>query len=290
VVVTGTLLVPWDARVIDAQRRGFSLVELLVVVAVIALLTALIVPAGMAVRKQVSATRSMSNLRQWGSALTGFATDQKGKLPWEGYKNANQMAGNFSQKLWWANALPPYVGEEPYSEVSNQASAAGASVPMPPTTTSIFIDPSAQAGEAAPYTGGGKKFFFCYVPNAQLDATLEKQLQAKGVTDPLAARLSLSQIPKPALTVVMMELRTVKDELPQDDPFHGEDLKRHFGDWQRFAARHRRGGHMTFADGHVEHRLNVDATTNSVGTREDGPNYDMNKMNLVWDPLGPAFN
>lgn len=272
------------------RRRGFSLVELLVVIAVIILLTALIVPVASGMRKQVRATTSMSNLRQWGTALVAFTTDQKGKMPWEGYKNANQMPGNFTQKIWWANALPPYVGQKSYSVISNEADAAGESVPMPPTTRNIFIDPSAQVPENAPYVGGGKKFFFCYVPNAQMDNTLEKQLQAKGINDPFAVRVSLSQIPKPALSVVMMEMRTIRDELPPDDPHYNEALNRHYGDWQRFAARHRRGGHMTFADGHVEHRENIDATTNAVGTRQDGPGFDMNKANLVWDPLGPAFN
>ncbi len=272
------------------RRRAFTLVELLVVVAVLAILIALIFPAMGSVRRQMRAAGSMSNLRQWGVGLVSFTTDQRVKLPWEGNKNANQMASNFASELWWANAIPPYVGQKPYSEVSNGAAEAGTSVPLPPDSGSIFIDPSAITPPAVPYIGGGKKFFFCYVPNAQLDATLEKNLQAQGVTDPLAVRVQLSRIDKPALTVVMLEIRTVKDELPKDDPHYGEDLKRHFADWQRFAARHRKGGHMVFADGHVEHRENIDATTNSVGTREDGTGYDMNKGNLVWDPLGPAFN
>ncbi|MFO0872475.1 MAG: prepilin-type N-terminal cleavage/methylation domain-containing protein [Phycisphaerales bacterium] len=272
------------------RRTAFTIIELLVVIAIIVVLVAITVPVYSSIRGYARATGSLSNLRQWGAGLMQFAFDQKGRLPWEGYKNANQMPANFAQELWWANAVPPYVGQPPYSEVSNAAAADPSALPMPPTTNSIFIDPSAQVPSNAPYSGGGKKFFFCYVPNAQLDETLENKLAAQGNTDPFAVRVALSSIPKPVSTVVMLEMRTVKDELPKDDPYYNEDLKRHFADWQRFAARHRHGGHMVFADGHAAHVDNVYATTNSTGSRADGPGFDMNKSDLVWDPLGPAFN
>ena len=71
-------------------------------------------------------------------------------------------------------------------------------------------------------------------------------------------------------------------------PHHGEGLNRYFADWQRFAAHHRNGGHMVFANRHVKHHESIDAATNSVVGREDGAGGDMNKRNLAWGPLGPA--
>ena len=41
---------------------------------------------------------------------------------------------------------------------------------------------------------------------------------------------------------------------------------------------------------HIEHRDNIDVTTNATGGREDGAGFDMNKRNLIWDPLRRAFN
>ncbi|HMN97595.1 MAG TPA: prepilin-type N-terminal cleavage/methylation domain-containing protein [Phycisphaerales bacterium] len=283
------------ARAGRRPPRGFTLAEMLVVVAVVAILVAILLPVYFSVRKQARSTVSLSNMRQWGQGLNAYAVDNKARLPWEGNKNANQMPANFNSKAWWGNAIPPYVGQKPYSEVSDEATAQGLSVPLPPTTGNIFIDPTAEVPANAPYTGGGKKFFFCYAPNAQLDNTLEQNMivraQQQGIPyDAQAVRMPLAQIPKPAVTVVMMELRTVKTELPPDDPFFNEALNRHYGDWQRFAARHRRGGHMAFADGSVRHVDNLFATTNSVGGRQDGPGFEMNKPDLVWDPLGPAFN
>jgi prepilin-type processing-associated H-X9-DG protein len=90
-------------------------------------------------------------------------------------------------------------------------------------------------------------------------------------------------------TVLMLEMRANRNELPASDPFYGSDLSRHRTDWKRFAARHFKGGHMLYADGHVGWMLNDEATTNVQGNRD--PNCaggDWNTPKLVWDPLGPA--
>ncbi len=274
------------AAVASAPSRsssGFTLVELLVVMAVILLVLAVLFPVFASARREARAVYSLSNLRQWGIGNTQFALDNKGVLPWEGFKNANQMPANFASPIWWANVVPPYVGELPYSELSDTSPEG--TVPMPPMTGNIFVDPSAQVPSNAPYVGGGRRFFFCYVPNAQLNNTLE-QTTGPGPN----ARIRLSQIPNPAITVLMLEMRTVRDELPPDDPFYSKALNRHRSDWKRFAARHKSGGHMLFADGSARWVDNTMATTNRQGNRDENfPDGDWNKPGiLIWDPLGPA--
>src|SRR5687767_11543745 len=63
----------------SGQRRGaFTLLEVLVVVAIIGLLVALLLPAGLAVRSQAYATMCASNLRQMGTAWMMYANDNRG--------------------------------------------------------------------------------------------------------------------------------------------------------------------------------------------------------------------
>jgi len=60
--------------------RGFTLVELLVVIAVISLLMAILVPVVGRARRQARALVCRSTLRQWGQILAAYTTEHNGRL------------------------------------------------------------------------------------------------------------------------------------------------------------------------------------------------------------------
>ena len=74
------------------RSGGFSLIEVIVVVGMIALLLAILLPALIGTRRKAGAVACLSNLRQVGQALTLYANQADGRLPaccgWHIYPDA----------------------------------------------------------------------------------------------------------------------------------------------------------------------------------------------------------
>src|SRR5260221_2655170 len=66
------------------SKKGFTLVELLVVIGIIALLISILLPSLSKAREQAVKVQCASNLRQWGIGLTQYFINNKGFFPYNG--------------------------------------------------------------------------------------------------------------------------------------------------------------------------------------------------------------
>ena len=96
-----------------ASGSGFTLVELLVVIGIIAVLIGLLLPALQKAREQSNQIKCMANLRQIGQAAIMYAGDNKGFLPF-GIVSYNYVINPDPSKPW---TYPP--GQNTYFDISN---------------------------------------------------------------------------------------------------------------------------------------------------------------------------
>ena len=96
-------------------RLGFTLVELLVVIGIIALLIGILLPTLSRARQSARTVACLSNVRQLGQAAIGYASDAKGTLPHgnvifnAGSVRPNNGAGRVEYSRW-EHLLSQYMG------------------------------------------------------------------------------------------------------------------------------------------------------------------------------------
>jgi prepilin-type N-terminal cleavage/methylation domain-containing protein/prepilin-type processing-associated H-X9-DG protein len=161
--------------------RGFTLLELLIVITVIAVLAGMVFAGGRFVMARAQMAASASNLRQWGAALPMYTAEHNGYLPRRG--QGVQPLFQLTRPEDWFNALPPYMDLPSYQDLASQG------LKPKPGDKSIFICPGAGGQDiktsAANFLGYGMNMNLS--PWNQPNATL------------------LTDIPQPGLVVFMGE-------------------------------------------------------------------------------------
>lgn len=115
---------------------AFTLVELLITIAIIALLAALLLPTLASGKSKARQTECAGNLHQWGLAYRMYADDNGDFLPRRG--QGVQVLAQINRPDDWFNALPPYFVLSPFENmVTNDVTPTA-------NSKSVFICPVAE--------------------------------------------------------------------------------------------------------------------------------------------------
>jgi prepilin-type N-terminal cleavage/methylation domain-containing protein/prepilin-type processing-associated H-X9-DG protein len=129
------------------QRQGFTLIELIVVIAIIAVIIGLLLPAVQQVRQSAARIQCANNLKQIGLALHGYHDDNQALPPGVKCTNASEWGETDAPGWGWAANLLPYVDQDNlYKKIAFDHSIADPNNAVARVTpVSVFLCPADSA-------------------------------------------------------------------------------------------------------------------------------------------------
>lgn len=219
----------------SSRRQGFTLMEILVVIAIIVVLAAIAFPVYGRIKARANMGQAVNVMKQLATAVGSYATQNNGELPAEDAKGKDDWAVTASPEAdkAWYNSLPKIMGQKGVGDFAKEHREAAYY-----TKENVLFLPGAQYPE-------GKKMGRPYFAIA-----INGRLQRKD-KDGKKAELRLNSMPNLNNTVIFLE-----QGLPGEPKAHETMGKNDYdgapkGNAKSFVARYTGKGIIAFAGGNI---------------------------------------
>lgn len=253
---TGTELSPnWLPSKALRRGRAFTLVELLVVIAMVGVLSALLLPALNRAKMRVLGIACLNNARQLGLGWILYADDHEGRLPYNLGGDAARSTVALKTNLNWVNNVMTW---ELDSDNTNLLTITEASLaPYANRSVRIYRCPADNALSSIQRKAGWHGRIRSYSMNAMVGDAGELSRKGFNQNNPGYVQFfRMSAIPQPSEIFVFL------DEHP-DSINDGYFLNRvYYREWVALPASYHDGAAaFAFADGHSRLQRWADSTT-----------------------------
>ena len=271
---------------------AFNLTELCIVIAVVAMLVLLVLPALAATKPKDQTANCISNLHKWGLAQQLYAAESKDTIPCDGTMTPTSGAyGQYApdtgattgpasprDPVAWFNVLPQLAADQPlsYYYASLGANALN-KYPDPGNTKGrIWVCPAARYANADPagaWLAGGGYGLFCYVVDIDLKLYSSINNGVIGNAPYWPTGVKVTSIRHPSAQVFMFDAN-------YSPTYEGGRNSGTYpaARWDYFSSRHGKGSVIQFLDGHAAY-FKQNYVTNGCSGRVEGFN-----SYIWWNP------
>ena len=218
----------------STRSHGFTLMEILVVIAIILVIAAITFPAILTAKNRAHKAAAISNMKQLGSAAGVFTSQNDGLLPPEDGPGATTWASvsRTEEANAWYNSLPQILSKKRVADYASNPQAYY-------SKENILWLPGAK------YPETDRR-----LAQPLFAIAINTKLQRKDTITGVKSEAKLSQITQPSRTVLFLEqgLRHEERAMEIQRRYDGSPK----GSAKSFVARYNGFGVVTFVDGHAE--------------------------------------
>lgn len=234
-----------QSRSETADRRGFTLVELLVVIGIIALLISILLPALNRAREEGKRVQCLSNMRQVGVAAIMYTNEAKGMLPTSG-------EGPPQKKFDWVY-WQPASSAAPYNDPTQCSLARYLSATSPQAIANIYTCPSDPTDQHYSNYGGRPPYPYSYTINAWISGDNSRVGNSKSPNiTPYILRITQVRRASEKIWFAEEDMNTINDGMFAPEGSSGDTIADRHEVKRAAGTKTGEGrGNVVFCDGHA---------------------------------------